>query len=412
MLDPQHIDYTPPSSPLLDLVPRAVAGGGIDSQVAAHYGQPSQEQRALDHGKAVVDLSHHGVIKLSGAERLSWLHVLVSQHLADLQPGVSTETLFLDIRGRIDFAVKIIDDGFTVWIITEPGQNASVTGWLEQMKFAARVDIADVTEQYAVLGSTVPLLLAQEADSGQDDALEVVVDWTDPWPHIQPGGFTYPGGAGTEEHPGQDYSWHLSIVPRQQLKRLPDNLAEGWRFAGTMASEALRIAAGRPRHLIDTDEKSIPHELDWLRTAVHLDKGCYKGQETVARVHNLGHPPRRLTLLMIDGSVHGLPEPGADLVVRAPEATEETLRAARRVGTLTSVAQHHEMGAIGLALLKRNVDPQTELVIRETDPEDQDVPASLTAASQEVLVSPTAGNTVGRPQGLTDLRRRPEKGAG
>ncbi len=71
--------------------------------------------------------------------------------------------------------------------------------------------------------------------------------------------------------------------------------------AGFDAYEALRVEARRPRFGVDTDHRTIPNELQWLRTAVHLDKGCYRGQETVARVHNLGRPPRRLVLLHLDG---------------------------------------------------------------------------------------------------------------
>ena len=81
-------------------------------------------------------------------------------------------------------------------------------------------------------------------------------------------------------------------------------------LAGTWAAEALRIAAWRPRLGFETDHRTIAHEVDWLRTAVHLHKGCYRGQETVARVHNLGRPPRRLVFLHLDGSGHTLPARG------------------------------------------------------------------------------------------------------
>lgn len=392
MLEAEKIDFTPETSPLLNL-DGAVAGAGIDRFVAAHYGQPSQEQRALAQGRALVDLSHYGVVTITGPERLSWLHILITQQVDTLAPGESTEAFFLDLRGRIDFGIKIIDDGETTWLITEPTLNASVASWLQKMQFAARVEIIDRTQDLAVLGSVEPI-------PGFDGVV-----WSDPWPNIGPGGYPYSMDTDPQAHPGADFQWHLSILPISQLAdfQLPD----GWRWAGTMASEALRIEAGRPRELMDTDERTIPHELDWLRTAVHLNKGCYKGQETVARVHNLGHPPRRVVLLMIDGSVHGLPEVGADIILRPEnsDTQDPALAKARSLGTLTSVAQHHEMGAIGLAVIKRNVDPEAELLIRETDPDGAETPPAYTAASQEVLTSPTAGNTVGRPQGLTNLRR-------
>ena len=106
----------------------------------------------------------------------------------------------------------------------------------------------------------------------------------------------------------------------------------------------MRIAAWRPRLGFETDSRSIPAELDWLRTAVHTDKGCYRGQESVARVINLGRPPRRLVFLQLDGSRGDLPERG------------ETIRLkGRTIGVITSVARHAELGPIALALLARNV---------------------------------------------------------
>lgn len=398
MLDVNHIEYTPATSPLLtgkDAVRGAVAADSYDQYVAGHYGQPHQEQRALAQGKAVVDLSHYGVVTVTGPERLTWLHTLTTQNFQGVQTPLNSEALFLDLRGRVDIAVKVHDDGNTAYLITEPTMNATLLDWLTRMQFAARVEITDRTGELALIGAThqIPDLTAPV--------------WVDPWPGVAPGGFAYTNTP--EDHPAvhEDYTWLLYIINRSDLVTTINDLPEGYLLAGTMASEALRIAAGRPRQLFDTDERSIPHELDWTRTAVHLDKGCYKGQETVARVHNLGHPPRRLVGLMIDGSVHGLPEPGADIILRPETEDQEAMATARSIGTLKSVAMHHEMGAIGTAIIRRNTDPQAQLVIRETPPEDAqtDEAPNFTAASQETLTSPTAGKVVGRVQGLKNLRR-------
>jgi folate-binding protein YgfZ len=137
-------------------------------------------------------------------------------------------------------------------------------------------------------------------------------------------------------------------------------------LAGTWASEALRVAAWRPRLGFETDHRTIAHEVDWLRTAVHLHKGCYRGQETIARVHNLGRPPRRLVFLHLDGSGHTLPERGGEVFADGE----------RPVGLLTSVARHHEHGPIGLALVKRNVPVEAVLTVGGV------------SASQEVVVAP------------------------
>lgn len=399
MLDVTHIEYTPETSPLLageHAIHGAVAADSHDQYVAGHYGQPAQEQRALANGKAVVDLSHYGIVALAGSDRLSWLQTLTTQQLQDIPSPFSTEALFLDLRGRIEIATKVYDDGETTYLLTEPTMNASLVDWLTRMQFAARVEVTDRTGELALIGAT-------EEVPGLDEPV-----WIDPWPGIAPGGFAYTETP--EDHPAvhEDYAWRLYIVAADNLVETMTSLPADFRVAGTMASEGLRVAAGRPRQLFDTDDRSIPHELDWIRTAVHLGKGCYKGQETVARVHNLGHPPRRLVGLMIDGSVHGLPQVGADIIVRPETDDEEAMTSARSIGTLKSVAMHHEMGAIGTAMIRRNTKPDAELVIREMPPEDaeEDQVPNFTAASQEILTSPSAGKVVGRVQGLTDLRRR------
>ena len=156
--------------------------------------------------------------------------------------------------------------------------------------------------------------------------------------------------------------------PRVRRPRVWRDGIAGARLAGTWATEALRIAAWRPRWS-DVDHRTIPHELDLLRTAVHLTKGCYRGQETVARVHNLGRPPRRLVLLHLDGSGHVLPEPGA-----------QVMAGERAVGTVTSVARHHELGPIALAVVRRSVPAQDTLLVAAPD--------GAVAAAQEIVVSP------------------------
>ncbi|MFC7401128.1 YgfZ/GcvT domain-containing protein [Citricoccus sp. GCM10030269] len=375
------------TSPLLSgphAIHGAVAGDGSDAAVAAHYGQPTAEQRALADGQAVVDLSHRGVVTVTGPDRMTWLNVLSSQKLDTVPPGTSTETLFLDIQGRIEFDCHLIDDGETVWLTVEPGENAGLTDWLTKMVFASRVEVADRTDDIAVVGATAEVPGWDERDD--------VVRWIDPWPAIAEGGFPYTVDPDPAQHPGAQWSWSEYLVPAAVLESIQTELPEGWKVAGTLASEALRIAAVRPRHGVDTDDRTIPHEIDIVRTAVHLAKGCYKGQETIARVHNLGHPPRRLAFLQLDGSGHTLPAPGSEIVVRGDEP-----ESARSTGTVTSVAQHHEMGPIALAILKRNTDPEAELLIREGDAENG---WSFTAATQETVVSPQAGKVVGRQTGF------------
>ena len=345
--------------------PGAVEAAGPDAGVAAHYGEPLREQRALAAGTAVVDLSHRGVVTVAGPDRLSWLNTLSSQQVAALAPGESSELLLLSVQGRIDFDARVIDDGGTTWLIVEAAEAAPLAEYLSRMKFMLRVEIADASADWAVVGST-------KARTGMVRPPCLA----GPLAARLAGGYSY-ATVPEESHPGLQRPWFEYLIPAAEL----EDAVAGRPLAGVLAAEALRVAAWRPRLGAETDDKTIPHELDLLRTAVHLAKGCYKGQETIARVHNLGHPPRRLVFLQLDGSQHTLPAAGSP--VMAGE---------RKVGTVTSVAQHHEMGPVALAVIKRSVAPDEILTVLDGD---EPYPAV-----QELIVAPDAGQVVGRQTGF------------
>ena len=354
--------------------PGAVEATGPDDGVAWHYGDPVAEQRALEAGTAVVDQSHLGVVTVTGPDRLTWLHSITSQQLSDLPPFTSTETLVLSPHGHIEHVAAVVDDGATTWLLTETAPD--LVTWLDSMRFMRRVEVADVTEDWAALGEPI---------DAEGDA-EGPTTWRDPWPLTAPGGAAY--GPADADHPSRP--WRLTLVPRAALaEEVAARQAAGARLAGTWASEALRIAAWRPRST-EVDHRTIPHELDWLRTAVHLAKGCYRGQETVARVHNLGRPPRRLVLLHLDGSGHGIPDPGAE--VTAGE---------RVVGSVTSVARHHVLGPIALAVIRRGVPVDDDLLVAADD--------GAVAAAQEIVVRPDHAPAVGRPPQVARGLRPPTR---
>jgi len=332
-------------SPLLDIP------GAVGKDVPAHYGNPIQESRAFSTGVAVVDCSDWGVIRLHGPDRLLWLDSLSSQALAGLAPDTTTESLILDPHGHIEHRFLLTDDGERSWLLTEPGAAPALISWLQTMRFRMQVEIDDYSESLAVLASC----------GGGIPSSDVV--WRDPWPDIGEGSIGY----GPEPHPGDGQSVTFFAVPRHLLN--PDLVAS---WAGSMALSAHLIAAGRPL-LADVDQKSLPHEWDWLRTAVHLNKGCYRGQETVAKIHNLGHPPRRAVLFHLDGSEGVLPEPGAD--VRDGDTV---------IGFLTRAARHYEWGPIGIGLVKRNVSAEHVSISAE----GQELSARI-----DSLTSPTAGAT-------------------
>lgn len=365
--------------------------GAVGETVADHYGDPVAEQRALAAGRAVVDLSDRGVVTVTGSDRLRWLDSLTSQALADLRPGVGVESLLLDPQGHLEHAMHVLDDGETTWLIVEGASSEALAAWLDRMRFMMQVEVADVSAEWAVLGV---MLADADADSGSDsDTLpiapasshDVPLLWRDPWAHVQTGGWQY---AVVGEHPGAEYRAAELLIPRADLVSLADRARAGEvRLAGSLAHEALRVAAWRPRFAAESDDKSIPHELDWIRSAVHLAKGCYRGQETVAKVHNLGRPPRRLVMLHLDGSDALLPAAGSPVL--RPDA-DRTGAERTEVGHITSSARHHELGPIALAVVKRSLDVSAALVVPV---EGVDV-----AAAQEVIVPPEAGATAGVPR--------------
>jgi folate-binding protein YgfZ len=340
------------ASPLLE-TRGAVPAEGPDAGVAAHYGDPYAEQRALAGSAGLVDRSHRGVLRITGPDRLSWLHSLTTQDLEHLAPGAVAEALILSPNGHVEHHLTLADDGTALWLHVEPGSAAPLLEFLESMRFMLRVEPEDVTGRYAVLTLMGP-------DSGAPPD---------------------PAAVAMRSASGMDV-----IVERDRLAEIAAGLRErGAVLAGMQAHEALRIAARRPRFGLDTDHRTIPHEVGWIESAVHLNKGCYRGQETVARVHNLGHPPRRLTFLHLDGSDDLLPRHGD------PVATADAT-----VGFVGSSARHYELGPIGLALIKRTV------------PVDAALTAGGVPAAQEVVVAPDAGAnvkiTLKRSRGLVGRR--------
>ena len=350
VMDPRTDGYR---SPLL-ASPGAVAAEGLDAGVAWHYGDPVKEQRALGAGQAVTDLSHRGLLRVGGPDRLTWLNSVTTQLVTDLGPGDSRETLVLSPHGHVEHAVQLVDDGAACWLSVEPETVAALAQWLRSMQFMLRVQVDDVSADWAQLGMCAAPSGLPPAGEGAPPA------WVDPWP--RPGVDTrcYTGMP-EDEHPGWARPWQQVWVPRTRLAEVTSAVG----LAGSWASEALRVAAWRPRLGAETDHRTIPHELDWLRTAVHLNKGCYRGQETVARVVNLGRPPRRLVLLHLDGSEHTLPPAGSAVEFGG-----------RDVGRVTTSVRHHELGPVALAVVKRSLPRDAPLVV-----------AGI-AAAQEIIVAP------------------------
>lgn len=271
---------------------------GPDKGAVWHLGEPVKEQRALAAGTAWADLSHHNIVAVSGVDRLKWLHDLTTQFVSDLLPGVWLPGMILDARGHVEFQFNLVDDGSTTFIVLDPGYIENLIEYLTKMKFMLRVEVRDASGDFAVLRA-----LGMPTEIGGPFAL----------------------------------------VPRREVAQMKESFGGEATQVGTWTLDAERVAAGRPRIGFETDHKSIPNELGVLNGAVHMKKGCYRGQETVAKIFNLGNPPRRLVMLHLDGSDVGFPATGTkvenDGVV---------------VGFVGTVARHHELGTIALAIVKRN----------------------------------------------------------
>ena len=291
---------------------------GLDKGAIWHFGEVAKEQRALAEGKAWADLSHRSVIAISGEDRLMWLHSLTTQHLEKLVAGEWKEALILDPQGHVEQQLFLVDDGATTFIHLDHEKVPSLLDYLQKMKFMLRVDVRDVSNEYGILKAP-----------GKTDAI---------------------GGP-------------FALVPRAELAATLEAFNSANLQIGMWAIEAERIAQGRARIGVDSDYKSIPNELGLLNKAVHMNKGCYRGQETVAKVFNLGHPPRRLVLLHLDGSAVDIPSQGDPVIYNGKE-----------IGFVGSVARHYELGPIALAVIKRMTPADAVLEVKGI------------AASQEILV--------------------------
>ncbi|MDP9028071.1 MAG: folate-binding protein [Actinomycetota bacterium] len=351
-----------------------------------HYGNPLGEQRELAAGHAIVDLSDRDILSVSGPDRLSWLDSLTSQRLVGLAPGVSAETLLLDPSGRVEYAARVLDDGDTSWLLMDAGTGAGFLAFLTKMRFMLRVEVRDRRGEFATVGTVGDLSEHPRLSAVAAAPNGVPLAWVDPWRAIVAGGFQY---AAIPVHPGESWNYAEVVVERSRLSEL-----SSVPVAGTLALEALRIEAWRPRAATELDTTTIPHELDWIRSAVHLSKGCYRGQETVAKVHNLGHPPRRLVMLHLDGSEGVLPVAG-DEVLLTGDGADNGVGAV--IGRVTAASLHHELGPIALAVVKRSVDPAASLVVQSTE-------GPLLAAAQQVIVPTDAGAEA-------DIPRLPRLGA-
>lgn len=357
-------------SPLL-LFPGAVEAADADAGVAVHYGDPLGEQRALEDGAGLIDRSNRGVLQVAGVDRLDWLHSICSQFVSDLVDGDATRALVLSPTGHVEQDWRLTELGARVWLDVEPGQASQALGYLQKMRFMKRVEPADVSAEFAVIAIEGPSSGAVLAAAGEPVPAAFVAPIDDGTGIAagQPGHGRVVAGAPSVSTGRAPVTAALArarggfvravpngfdlVVARTELAVVSAALrSAGARPVGAWAAAAVRVAGRRARLGFDTDHRTLPHEIGWIGVCVHLNKGCYRGQETVARVHNLGRPPRSLVLLHLSGEHDELPEPGVPVEVEG-----------RTVGFLGTAVHHHELGPIALAVVKRSVAERGDAVL-------------------------------------------------
>src|SRR5829696_1221720 len=281
----------------------------------------------------VVDRPDLASAALSGTDVLRYLHAVSSQHTLELAPGDATQALLLSPKGKIEFAFRlaVLDDG--ALLDTEAAAAPALAERLARFVFRYDVTVGQpVAGAASVLGPGAEAALAA-AGLPVPGPGRAGVAAPDLVVHRTPVGLDLVG-------PGAAAA--ASGLERAGVERAA---AERWELA--------RVAGGLPRAGQELTDDVLAEEAGLLGSHVHLDKGCYPGQETVARVHNLGQVQRRLAGLRFEpagggdaGSGAALPGPRTDLVADD----------GRRAGQLRSVVDHPDLGPIGLAYVRRVVE--------------------------------------------------------
>ena len=330
---------------------REAAGelGDIDGRpVVLHYGDVGAEYAALRSGALLVDRTHRGRIRLTGEKARDVVAGLVTNDVLALEAGHGVYAAALTPKGKIVADVRVFADGDS--LLTDAPLRA-FPGWLAMVKkyvnprLAPYADASATLHDLCVAGANARLVLAEAIG-----AHSATLGTLPPYGHITAdmGGVTVVV-ARTPDVVSDAYD---CFVPADAHDLLRSKLIDaGARPGGLVAWDAARIEAGRPEWGLDIDETTIPQEANFDELhAISYTKGCYVGQETVARVHFRGHVNRHLRGLVFEGD-----EP-------APRGAQLTDDAAKPVGDVRSGAVSPRLGAIALAMVRREVEPGTMLI--------------------------------------------------
>ena len=310
--------------------------------VVLHHGDPATEYATLRTGAIVVDQSHRHRMSVRGAKAAEMITGLVTNDVKALTPGRGHYAAALTPKGKIIADLRIFcRSREELWIDTGP---RSGPGWFSIVakyvnpRAAAHANITATTSDLSVAGVRAADIVAA-AIGFEKAALEAL----DPYAHL-PLGANGEGGM-VARIPDVGIDAFALLIPRDQCaswwRRLVDARA---RPSGIAVWDIARIEAGRPEWGIDMDDTTIPQEanLEELQ-AISYTKGCYTGQETVARVHFRGHVNRHLRSLRF--VARETPPPGAQLFAESGKV----------VGEIRSAALSPRLGGVALAMVRREV---------------------------------------------------------
>lgn len=314
-------------------------GGSFDDSVspqAAHFGDAAGEYQLAQSQCAVFDLSDREQFALTGPDRVRFLNAFCTANIATLQTGRGCEAFITSVKGRIFGHVFVFAGEETLWLESGAGSAEPLTAHLAKYLMIEDAELDPQTEELGTLLVSGPESLTALEQAGA--ATQELV----PWQHLR------------GEVAGLDVQLRRTdmlgvpgvelIAPRTELGRLWQHLTDsGIAPAGRDVFEALRIEAGLPTVGVDVSDDNLAQEAARTALAISFTKGCYLGQEPIARLDAMGHTNRELRgLLLESGSV---PEPGA-LVFDTAEASKE-------VGKVTSSAlRPSDARPLALALLR------------------------------------------------------------
>jgi folate-binding protein YgfZ len=353
------------ADPQVEYIPYAPPGdeGPAACTLVATLGDPESEYAALRRGAGVFDSPHRGTLLVTGADRRDFLDRMVTQELKDLQGGMVKPTFWLNRKGRIEADLLLVELGDRMLVDVDVYRAEYAVKTLNDYVFAEDVTITDATAEFhhlALLGPQAPAVLAAAGDDAPDlDTLRArVIDVSGV--QVVAARQDRIGEAGLE-----------LIVPYGQAEAVWDALLAAdetvgggrarVRPVGWFAVNIARIEAGMPVFGIDFGPENLPHETGVLHDRVSFTKGCFLGQEIVARTESQGKP--RQTLVGLKPTNDLLPVAGAPVYARADD---DATGSGPSVGAVTSSTLSPMLGSvpIAFAMIKSgHAEPGTTVIV-------------------------------------------------